>query len=438
MQPVVEESGVVAALNHDGYGVVRAGKAAFVPGVLPGEEIRFLRSKRHRQYDEARLLEILRPAVDRVEPRCRFFGVCGGCALQHLAPAAQLAAKQLELQEALRRIGQVEPEHWLPPLQGPSWHYRRRARLGAKYVKARQRVLVGFRERLSGLIAALDSCQVLAQPVGDLLLPLGEMLSNLSIRDRVPQVEVAVGDNQTGLVLRVLAEPTERDRTVLAAFEQQHSLRLFLQPGNASTIAPLSAGDATLSYALPEWNLSLQFLPADFIQINGAVNRALLAKVIDLLQIDADATVLDLFCGLGNFTLPLARRALQVTGVEGEAGLVQRARDNARNNGIANADFHVADLARPAEAAWWKSRYSHVLLDPPRTGAREVLALVAELQPRRVVYVSCHPGSLARDVGILVNEFGFVFETAGAVDMFPHTTHVESVAVLRAGKGRHS
>jgi 23S rRNA (uracil1939-C5)-methyltransferase len=430
MQP--EEIGVVAALNHDGCGVIRAGKAAFVPGALPGEQIRFVRSRRHRQYDDATLLEVLQPAAQRVQPRCSFFGICGGCALQHLDPAAQLAAKQQELADALRRIGAVEPERWLAPLQGPVWNYRRRARLGVKYVKARQRVLAGFRERLSGFIAAIDSCQILAPPVGELLVPLGEVLTGMSIRDRVPQIEVAVGDNQTGLVLRVLSDPDSADRELLAAFEARHGVRLFLQPGNADTVVPLSAGDAALSYELPQWQLRLQFRPTDFIQINAAMNRALIARVCELLQLQADSQVLDLYCGLGNFTLPLARQAAQVTGVEGETGLVQRGRDNAAANGLTNVDLHVADLSRPVEAPWHKNSYSHVLLDPPRTGAREVLPLVAATGARRVVYVSCHPGTLARDVGILVNELGFALEAAGVIDMFPHTTHVESVAVLRA------
>lgn len=432
MRPAAEEEGVVAALNHEGSGVVRAGKTAFVPGALAGEHIRFQRTRRHKQHDDARLLQVLQPAAERVVPRCQHFAVCGGCALQHLDPASQLRSKQQQLREVLQRIGQVEPENWLAPLAGPPWHYRRRARLGAKYVRARQRVLVGFRERLSGLIAALDSCQVLAPPVGELLQPLGQMLTSLSIREHVPQVEVAVGDNLTVLVLRVLAAPTAPDLQQLAAFEVSHGVRLFLQPGDPKTAVPLSGADATLRYDLPQWQLTLCFRPTDFVQVNGAVNRSLIARVIELLQLDPGSEVLDLYCGLGNFTLPIARHAARATGVEGDAGLVQRARDNARINGLGNVDFHVDDLARPGEAPWRKNRYSHVLLDPPRTGAREMLDVIAQLRPERVVYVSCHPGSLARDVGILVNQMGFRFESAAAVDMFPHTAHLESVAVLRA------
>ncbi|MEO7773321.1 MAG: 23S rRNA (uracil(1939)-C(5))-methyltransferase RlmD [Steroidobacteraceae bacterium] len=435
--PSLEQTGIVASLNTDGFGVIRDGKAAFIAGALPGEQIRYQRMRQHSKYDEAQLLEVLQPAAERVVPGCRFFGVCGGCALQHMDPVAQLAAKQVELQEALRRIGQVEPAQWLAPLQGPVWHYRRRARLGAKYVRARERVLVGFRERLSGLVAAIDSCEVLAQPVGDLLAPLGAMLTTLSIRDRVPQIEVAIGDNQTGLVVRVLDPPSEQDLQTLVEFERTYGLRLFLQPGNAESVVPLSPGDPSLSYRLPQWDLTLQFRPTDFIQINPAINRTLIAKVIDQLQLDGQSQVLDLFCGLGNFTLPIARHAANITGVEGDAGLVQRGRDNATANGLANVEFNVADLSKlelnaSMQAQWQKSRYSHVLLDPPRTGAREILPLVAQVRPRRVVYVSCHPGSLARDVGILVNELGFRLEAAGAIDMFPHTTHVESIAVLSA------
>jgi 23S rRNA (uracil1939-C5)-methyltransferase len=436
------EEGVVASLNHDGAGVVHAGKTAFVAGALPGETVRFRRRHRHRQYDEAELEAVLVASEARVVPRCPHFTLCGGCALQHLEPAAQLASKQRELTDALERVARTQPEEWLPPLSGPSWQYRRRARLGIKYVPRKQRVLVGFRERLSSLIADIDSCEVLAAPVGALLAPLATMIMQLSIRDRLPQIEVAVGDAATALVLRVLARPTAADVERLREFERAHGVRLYLQTGGLDSVEPLTPPAVDLWYELPGFDVRLQFRPTDFIQVNGAINRALVARAVELLAPDAKSSVLDLFCGLGNFTLALARRAGRVLGVEGEAGLVQRARDNAARNGITNAEFVHANLVLAGAAAagapagaggapgWLNRTYTHVLLDPPRVGARELLPAIARLRPRKLLYVSCHPGSLARDIGELVHQYGFTLRRAGVVDMFPHTAHVESIALL--------
>ena len=431
-QSAVTETGRVEALNHEGEGVVRAGKTVFVGGALPGELVSFIRRRRQRQHDEAELVEVLEPAAARVRPRCAHFGVCGGCALQHLDSAAQLSIKEAQLRDSLERIGRVTPRAWLAPLQGPQWQYRRRARLGARYVAARGRSLVGFRERLSTRVAELERCEVLAAPVDALLAPLGALLTRLSIRERMPQVEVAIAETATVLVLRVLTPPTAADEELLLDFERVHSVRIYLQPGGMASVRPLREPAAVLEYTLPEFDVRLQFEASDFIQVNAGLNRALVGRVLELLELDAGAQVLDLYCGLGNFTLPIARRAGAVVGVEGEAGLVARARANATRNAIANAEFHSADLAGEAcmSASWAQRAYSHVLLDPPRVGARTMLPLLARLQPRRVVYVSCHPGSLARDLGILVHELGFELLAAGIADMFPQTSHVESVAVL--------
>ena len=436
--PAVAETGRVDALNHEGAGVVRGGKTAFVGGALPGETVSFIRRRHHRQHDEAELLAVVEPAPERVAPRCAHFGVCGGCALQHLDSASQLAIKQGQLRDNLERVGRVAPREWLAPLTGPQWQYRRRARLGARFVHARGRSMVGFREHFSSYIADLQRCEVLARPVGELVAPLGELLSGLAIRERVPQIEVAVADDAVVLVLRVLEVPTGADEQALLAFEQAHGVRLYLQTGGASSVRPLREPAATLEYHLPEFDVRLQFEPGDFIQVNGELNRALVGRVVELLQLDARSEVLDLFCGLGNFTLPMARRAGRVTGVEGEAALVARSRANAERNGIANAGFHSANLAgADLDALPWAQRaYSHVLLDPPRVGAREVLPLLRRVGAQRVVYVSCHPGSLARDLGVLVHELGFELLAAGVADMFPQTTHVESLAVLAPGKGR--
>ena len=431
------ETAEVVALTHDGEGIVRSGKTVFVAGALPGETVTFERTRKHRQHDDGRLLEVLRPAPERVAPRCPHFGVCGGCALQHLSPEAQLAIKERELRDNLERVAQVRCESWLPPLRGPVWSYRRRARLGAKYVPKKEKVVVGFRERFAPYVADVARCEVLAEPVGALIQPLGELLGALEIRQHVPQIEVAVADDATALVLRVLRPPTEADRGKLCDFAVRHRLRIYLQSGGLDSVVELTGGGpaaAGLSYALPEFGLALEFAPTDFVQVNGAVNRALVSRAVELLRPTARARVLDLYCGLGNFTLALAKAAGSVVGVEGEAGLVERARQNARRNGLANVELHVGDLAAPADPppAWLRGPYTHVLLDPPRVGAVPgLLAAIARLAPERVLYVSCHPGSLARDLGLLVHEHGYILESAGVIDMFPHTAHIESLALLR-------
>jgi 23S rRNA (uracil1939-C5)-methyltransferase len=446
------ETAEVVDLTHDGEGVVRSGKTVFVAGALPGEVVTFERIRKHRRHDEARLLEVLRAAPERVVPRCAHFGVCGGCALQHLDPDAQLALKEKELRDNLERVARVECRNWLAPLRGPVWGYRRRARLGAKYVPKKGKVVVGFRERLAPYVADVTHCDVLAAPVGALVQPLAELLGALEIRQYVPQIEVAVADNATALVLRVLRTPTVEDCRKLHEFAARHAVRFYLQSGGLDSIAELAIGDAgpaadrslpgspPLHYTLPAFDLTLEFTPADFVQVNGAMNQALVSRALELLRPDPASRVLDLYCGLGNFTLALAKSAGHVVGVEGERGLVERARHNALRNGISNVEFHAGDLSKPTElpAAWLGGPYTHVLLDPPRVGATpEMLAAIARPAgsdprrvPERVLYVSCHPGSLARDLGILVHELGFTLESAGVVDMFPHTAHVESMALL--------
>ena len=434
------EQGVVVSLNSDGQGVLRDGKTVFVTGALPGETVRYLRRRFHKQHDEADLLEVLQASPDRVLPRCASFGVCGGCALQHMSPAAQMAAKQVEVKDALRRIGQVTPQRWLEPLVGPAWGYRRRARLGARYVRKKGRALVGFRERLQPYVTDSQRCEVLAPPVDAMLGALSELLGALSIREQLPQIEVAVADHATALVLRVLAPPSEPDLSALRAFAAVHGIHFYLQPGDLRSITPLTPPAPALSYRLAAFDVTLEFEPSDFIQINATLNCAMVAQALELLELDSKSEVLDLFCGLGNFTLPMARRAARVVGVEGDAELIARAQANATRNGIHNVAFHVGNLAAPEltaaplSQAWAKQSYTHVLLDPPRVGAAELLSHLAALKPQRIVYVSCHPGSLARDLGILVAQHGYNLLAAGAMDMFPHTTHVESMALLARGK----
>lgn len=433
--PGPPEEGCVAALNHDGEGVLRGAKTAFVPGALPGERIVFQRVRRHRQHDEGALVEVLDPSPSRVNPKCAHFGICGGCAMQHLDPVAQLAAKQSELAESLLRIGRVEPERWLEPLAGPVWNYRRRARLGAKWVPKRGRVLVGFRERQKPYIAALERCEVLASPLDSLITPLSDLLTGLEAKASIPQIEAAVGEDGVLLVFRNLMELSAADRAALIAFGRAQGLRICLQPGGLDSIVALDGSSTTLEYRLPKENLAFEFLPTDFIQVNGEMNRALVSRAIDLLELESSHRVLDLFCGLGNFTLPIARRVREVVGIEGEAGLVARARRNAARNQLSNASFHVANLAEPdGGSAALSGRFDRVLLDPPRAGALEVLPRLVKLGATRMVYVSCHPGTLARDVGVLCAEHGYRLVAAGVVDMFPHTTHVESIAVLEVDR----
>jgi 23S rRNA (uracil1939-C5)-methyltransferase len=437
------ETGVVADLTHEAEGVVRAvpsadstaGKVAFVAGALPGERIGFRRVGFHRSHDEAELVEVLEPSPHRVAPRCAHFGVCGGCALQHLEPGAQLAAKQQELAENLARIGEVVPQQWLPPLLGPVWNYRRRARLSSRYVRKKGRSLVGFREKQGKYVADVSRCEVLAEPVASLVGALGELLTGMERRESIPQIEVALSDGERVLVLRILDPLPQADLDALRAFELRHGLRVLLQPGGLDSVQPLTPGPVDLHYRLDAFDLRLDFGPTDFVQVNGAINQAMVARAIELLEVQPTDRVLDLYCGLGNFTLPLARRAAAVVGVEGDAGLIARARANAARNGIGNATFHVADLSVEPDLGlpWVRGGYDKVLLDPPRVGAREVLSAVAHIAPRRVVYISCHTGSLARDLGILTRDHGYRLRAAGVLDMFPHTTHVESMAVLERG-----
>jgi len=426
------EEAVIVALSHEGKGVARIdGKTVFVADALPAEQVVLRRTERHRNFDEAVCERVLVPSADRVPPPCPHFGLCGGCALQHMAPAAQLAFKQAQLLESLARIGAVQPAQVLEPLTGTAWGYRRRARLGVKDVRRKQRVLVGFRERSAPYVADLHECRVLAPPADRLIDPLAALVQGLSIASRVPQVEVAVAEGVCALVLRVLEAPSSEDLARLGRFERDHAVRIYLQPGGPTSIAPLLAGAAPLHYSLPAFDLEVQFEPTDFIQVNGELNRAMVSRAVETLAPVAGERVLDLFCGLGNFSLPLARRGAEVVAVEGDAALVRRARENAARNGIGNATFHVADLFGDlSELPWAKRTYDRVLLDPPRAGAREVLPVITESGARRVLYISCHPGSLARDAGLLVKVHGWVLTAAGVMDMFPHTTHVEAMAVF--------
>jgi 23S rRNA (uracil1939-C5)-methyltransferase len=422
----------IADLSHDGRGVARIdGKAVFVAGGLPGERVRLRYTGKHRHFDEAAVDAVLRASPDRVEPRCPHFGTCNGCALQHLSASAQIAAKQHVLLENLERIGKVQPRQVLPALTGTPWGYRRKARLGVKFVDKKGRVLVGFRETNGRYIADIRRCETLHPAVGTRLESLSQLLESLEAKRTIPQIEVAAGDDLVALVVRHLQPLSDGDHGKLLAFAQGSGLGIFLQPGGADSVVPLWPATPRLSFRLPGYQLEIEFEPLDFIQVNGTINARMIDHALGLLDCRSGDRVLDLFCGLGNFTLPLARRGADVAGVEGEAGLVRRAQANAQRNGIDNARFHAADLAADQRAApWARADYDKLLLDPPRSGAAALLEYLPGRSVSRIVYVSCHPGSLARDAGTLVERHGFELVSAGVMDMFPHTAHVESIALF--------
>ncbi len=438
---------MVGPLDRRGRAVFAAGEGgrpreARVDGALPGEEVEFLRCDREGPLDAARTLAVLRPAADRVAPRCVHYGVCGGCSLMHLDPAAQIAWKQALLLAEFERHG-VSPARVLEPLRAGDWRYRRRARLGVKWVPGKAKVVVGFREKDRRFIADLSTCEVLAGPEqgplaadpGRLIPLLSALVESLSIAAKLPQIEVSVGDDALALVLRTLEPASEADRERLREFGEAHGARIFLQPGGLDSVAPLDpAQGELLHYALPEFDLRLGFLPTDFVQVNAALNRAMVERAVELLEVGPEHRVLDLFCGLGNFSLPLARRAGSVLGVEGDAGLVARARRNAAQNRIANASFERRDLyAKVGELDWLDGRFDRVLLDPPRSGAEAIVERFDRIAAARVVYVACSPETLARDAAILVARCGYRLAAAGVMDMFPHTAHVESIAVFERG-----
>jgi 23S rRNA (uracil1939-C5)-methyltransferase len=430
------ETARIQSVSHDGRGIASIdGKKIFVPGALPGEEVRLQRRKRQRRHDEAELLEVLAPSPDRIAPRCAAYPVCGGCSLQHVPDTEQRAIKLRALQDAFERIAGILPERWLPPIfaaEGP-WQYRRRARLAVKDVAAKGRVLVGFRERHRSYVSDMHRCEVLAPPLDGLPGPLSELIGSLKIRNRVPQIEVAVADNAVELVFRVLAEPDADDSAALARFGAQHGLRIALQPGGPDSVRPLypEPPSVPLYYVLPDFDVRLEFEATDFVQVNGAVNRSLVSAAVGLLQPGPSERVLDLYCGIGNFSLPLARHAGHVLGIEGEARMVARATRNAVVNGLENCGFRTADLdALDGRESWLREQWHKVLLDPARSGAAGFLPYLRALGASRVVYVSCHPGTLARDARMLVREQGYRLEAAGPVDMFPHTAHGEAIAVF--------
>ena len=422
----------IESLSRDGRGVARIdGKTVFIDGALGGERVKFRYSKKHSKYDEGRVVEILTSAPDRVEAKCQHYGVCGGCSLMHMAPEAQLVLKQKTLMEQMNHFGHIEPEQWIEPMTGPLWGYRRKARLGVKHVPKKERVLVGFREKGTPYLALLDKCEVLDPRIGTRLGELGIMIATLAAYNRIAQIEVAMDDKHTALVFRNLDPLSESDQKLLIAYGQKNDLWIYLQSGGPDTITAIWPTSPQLSYT-PEPDVNLIFEPSDFTQVNDTINQNMIQRAMALLEVCAEDRVLDLFCGLGNFSLPLAKRVNAVVGVEGDAALVKHAQNNAKLNQLDNATFEQADLTKTAlkDYSWAKGGFNKILLDPPRSGAFEVLPQLVDLGAERIVYVSCNPATLARDAGELVHKHGYTLVSAGIMDMFPHTSHVESIALL--------
>jgi 23S rRNA (uracil1939-C5)-methyltransferase len=399
----------------------------FVEGALPGERVLSEVVLDKKKFEVHRVKSILQRAPARREPLCPHFGTCGGCILQHADPALQIAQKQRGLLENLARIGNVKPETVLPALAAEPWGYRHRARLSVRRVARKGGVLVGFRERSSTHVAETRECHVLPPRVSALILPLRQLVETLSIRERLPQIEVAVGDNATALVFRHLEPLTDADKDLLKSFAERHGIHAWLQPKGPDSAHPFHPASSELWYALPEFGVTLWFRPTDFTQVNHAVNRLLVAQALRLLEPRPGERIADLFCGLGNFSLPIASRGAQVVGFEGSNALVERARQNAQANGLV-AQFEIMDLFQPSLGSF--GRFEKMLIDPPREGAIELVRALAEAWPRRIVYVSCDHATLARDAGVLAHVKGFRLAAAGVVDMFPHTAHVESVALF--------
>jgi len=422
----------ITDLSHDGRGIARHNdKVVFVQNALPGETVVAQLNRRTRHFDEATAQSVEKPSSDRVEPACEFYDRCNGCTMMHVSDEKQIDFKFNTLKSNLDKMAHLQPLRWLPHLSDRHWHYRRRARLSVKWVAGKDKVLVGFREKNGRFVADMDDCLVLEKPLADLIKPLQALVLKMSIRTHIPQVECALGDQQPALILRHMRPLSEADMDLLKDFADTHGVQLFLQSKGPDTVTAIAPEYAPLFFELPHHALRYEFLPNDFIQVNQAMNEQMIDRVLSVLELNNESRVLDLFCGLGNFTLPMARYCQQVTGVEGDQQLVERARHNAILNGLNHVAFYTADLTEDhSQSTWLKQDFSHVLIDPPRSGAWDILPLIAKTTAKTLVYVSCHPASLARDSGRLVNDLGFTMESAGVMDMFPHTSHVESMAVF--------
>ncbi len=428
----------IESLSHEGRGVTHIdGKATFISGALPGEKVTFIYTSKSRSHDEGKIDSVIEASPDRVEPKCQHYDICGGCSLQHLSSEAQIKYKQQSMLEGLKHLGKVEPQEVFEPITGDSWGYRRKARLGAKFVIKKDKVLVGFRERHGGFLAEIESCEVLHESVGKKLKEFQTLMFDMESRDTTPQIEVSVGDENTALIIRHLKPLSEEDQNAWIGFAKQHDFQLYLQPKGPDTVHciwPEKSDLKTLYYQHDTFDTKVEFGPQDFFQVNSSINVQMVPRAVELLKLTGKEKVLDLFCGLGNFTLPIARHAAHVTGVEGDLVMVKRARETALANGIENTDYFASNLMGTPEELkrepWLKQQYDCILLDPPRSGAKEIIEHFGKLKAKRIVYVSCHPATLARDAGELVHIHGYKLLGVGVMDMFPQTAHVESIAVF--------
>jgi len=431
---------VIQSLSHDGRGIVSLNeKVTFVQNALPTETVRFCITRKHRRYNEAETIEVIDPAPERVTPPCPHANVCGGCSMQHIATDAQIIFQEQTVKNLLKRTGHVEALTWLSPLSGPTEGYRRKARLGVRYVRKKEKLLVGFREKQSNYLAEITTCTVLDPRIGLKLPELAALVRSLECFESLPQIEVAAGDTIVALTFRHMDPLSEQDQALLRQFGEQQGFHIYLQPGSPDTVHKLWPDDGKpwLHYALPAHTLEMRFHPNDFTQVNHTANQQMIAQALALLNLQPTDTVLDLFCGLGNFTLPMARFAASVTGVEGSLEMVKRARENALLNGLTNTRFFTDNLMAPdLSAAWLQQHYDSILLDPPRTGAHEILPLIEQIGAKRIVYISCNPATLARDAGILVNDYHYQLISAGVVNMFPHTGHIETIALFEKSSGK--
>jgi 23S rRNA (uracil1939-C5)-methyltransferase len=431
MNPVVD----IESLDHEGHGVARLnGKVVFVDEALTGEKAEIRVFRKHPKYDSANAVSILKPSSQRAIPRCPHFGRCGGCSLQHLEPSAQVAVKQRVLEENLARIGKVQPEILLPALHGPYWRYRHRARLSVRKVLKKGSVLVGFHEKRSSFIADMHSCEVLHPSVAKLIVPLRELLDQLSNNDRIPQIEIAVGEQITVLVFRLMDPWNSEDKSIVRDFVDRHGgIQIWIQPKGPDTAIPFYPETApALSYSLPEFGIVMPFRPTEFTQVNMAINRVLVSRAVHMLNPQFGERIGDFFCGLGNFTLPIARSGAAVAGIEGSKGLIERAKQNAATNKLSNIEFRVDDLFQMTPEKFAQlGHFDKLLIDPPRDGAIELVKSLPDMDgPHRIVYVSCNPATLARDAEVLCHVKGYVMKSAGVANMFPHTAHVESITLF--------
>jgi 23S rRNA (uracil1939-C5)-methyltransferase len=426
---------LVESLDQEGRGVAHdSGKVIFIEGALTGEIVSYSSYRKKPSFELAQVAQIYKSSAMRVQPRCKHFGVCGGCSMQHLDASAQVSVKQRILEDSLWHIGKIRAETILAPIYGQAWGYRERARLSVRHVIKKGKTLVGFHEKRSSFVADMQHCEILAPKIAMLLPLLGELIGGLSIRDRLPQIEVAVGEHVDVLVLRVMEPPSSEDQAALRAFADRHEIQFWLQTGGPDTFVPFHPLNAPqLSYSLPEFAITMPFSPNEFTQVNSALNRVMISRAMRLLAPQAGERIADFFCGLGNFTLPIARSGAQVAGIEGSDALVRRAKQSAEYNHLSsNTRFQAMNLFAMDEAKLSQlGRFDKWLVDPPRDGAMELVkAITPEIGPKRIVYVSCNPATLARDARVLVEMHGYTLKAAGVMNMFPHTSHVESIALF--------